>query len=170
MGSKLTDAQLIEITKRRELTLELRRAGMSLRDIAAHTGVSQETVRKDINALLTRLNKDQDGKTAQYRQLEVDRLDRMQAAYWNKALGSIPDPDDKSKKTFLPPDLDAAHLVLKVIDRRAKLLGLDMPIKTALTDPSGNEARHPFTLLAVDYRKVMLPLLTDDDELPTGGD
>jgi hypothetical protein len=43
------------------------------------------------------------------RQLELDRLDRLQYAYWAKALEG---------------DLDAAHIVLKILDRRLKLLAL----------------------------------------------
>jgi hypothetical protein len=43
------------------------------------------------------------------RQLELDRLDMVQLAYWDRAMGG---------------DNPAAQLVLKVIDRRCRLLGL----------------------------------------------
>jgi hypothetical protein len=46
------------------------------------------------------------------RQLELMRLDEMQLAVWDRAING---------------DLPAAHCVLKIMDRRAKLLGLDKP-------------------------------------------
>jgi hypothetical protein len=48
------------------------------------------------------------------RQLELMRLDELQVAVWDRAING---------------DLPAAHCVLKIMDRRAKLLGLDKPGK-----------------------------------------
>jgi len=48
------------------------------------------------------------------RQLELMRLDEMQLAVWDRAING---------------ELAAAHCVLKIMDRRAKLLGLDKPEK-----------------------------------------
>jgi hypothetical protein len=48
------------------------------------------------------------------RQLELMRLDELQAAVWDRAING---------------ELPAAHCVLKIMDRRAKLLGLDKPEK-----------------------------------------
>ena len=48
------------------------------------------------------------------RQLELMRLDELQVAVWDRAING---------------DLPAAHCVLKIMDRRAKLLGLDKPEK-----------------------------------------
>ena len=48
------------------------------------------------------------------RHLELMRLDELQVAVWDRAING---------------DLPAAHCVLKIMDRRAKLLGLDKPEK-----------------------------------------
>jgi hypothetical protein len=48
------------------------------------------------------------------RQLELMRLDDLQVAVWDRAING---------------ELPAAHCVLKIMDRRAKLLGLDKPEK-----------------------------------------
>lgn len=48
------------------------------------------------------------------RKIEQDRLDILQAAYWNDALSG---------------DVKAGQMIVRIMDRRAKLLGLDMPIK-----------------------------------------
>jgi hypothetical protein len=51
------------------------------------------------------------------RQLELMRLDEMQFAVWDRAING---------------DLPALSCVLKIMDRRAKLLGLDKPEKMAV--------------------------------------
>jgi hypothetical protein len=53
------------------------------------------------------------------RDAEIDRLDRLQRAHWFDAIGT--------KDT--PPNIKAGEFILKIIDRRAKLLGLDAPTK-----------------------------------------
>ena len=53
------------------------------------------------------------------REEEVRRLDRLISAYWPRALGA--GGNDPSPK--------AAEVVYKAMDRRAKLLGLDAPVK-----------------------------------------
>jgi hypothetical protein len=52
------------------------------------------------------------------RQLELMRLDELQVAVWDRAISG---------------DLPAAHCVLKIMDRRAKLLGLDKPEKVEVS-------------------------------------
>ena len=51
------------------------------------------------------------------RQLELMRLDELQVALWDRAVDG---------------ELPAAHAVLKIMDRRAKLLGLDRPEKVEI--------------------------------------
>ncbi len=53
------------------------------------------------------------------RQLELERLDTLQMAAWPLAVGG---------------QVGAIERVLKVIERRAKLLGLDHPIQYTLDD------------------------------------
>lgn len=57
------------------------------------------------------------------RTMELERLDAMTLALW--------------KQKNVP---GAAATLLKIMDRRASLLGLDAPSKTAMTDPQGNAA------------------------------
>ena len=53
------------------------------------------------------------------REEEVRRLDRLISAYWPRALGAGGND----------PNAKAADVVYKAMDRRAKLLGLDAPVK-----------------------------------------
>ena len=54
----------------------------------------------------------------QLRDMEVARLDRLLAAHWGKATKG---------------DVNATRMVLTIMDRRAKLLGLDAPQKLDVT-------------------------------------
>ena len=58
------------------------------------------------------------------RKVELERIDAM----WEKVWWQIKSGDHK-----------AVNVLLKLMDRRAKLLGLDMPAKIAHTDPTGKE-------------------------------
>jgi hypothetical protein len=83
---------------------------------AAHTDVTRAMVRAAAEA-----TRDADV----LRQVELSRIDRLQLAYWIRALGGrVADGDEQ-----LPPDPDAAKVVQWCIDRRCKLLGLDAPTR-----------------------------------------
>ena len=58
---------------------------------------------------------------------EADRLDRLQFNLWNRAVGG---------------DVTAIQTVLKIMERRARLLGLDQPQKVAPTNPQGDAPYH----------------------------
>lgn len=56
--------------------------------------------------------------------LELARLDRMFNVFYDRAVRG---------------DKTAADRALKIMDRRARLLGLDQPVKIAPTDPTGQK-------------------------------
>ena len=58
-----------------------------------------------------------DAGAPEARDAELDRLERLQRSWWLPALSG---------------DERAARVVLSVMDRRAKLLGLDAPIKSEI--------------------------------------
>jgi hypothetical protein len=93
--------------------LELRRSGETWQRIAQVVGYANASgAQKAYSRIVNRVQRE---SVEEIRDLELDRLDRIMRAYWKPA---IVDGDKK-----------AADLVLKVIDRRAKLLGLDAPQK-----------------------------------------
>ena len=92
--------------------VRLRRAGLTLDEIATRVGYNSSA---SVHYALKRLNErivreDVD----EIRNLEGERLDLLQAANWDNAMQG---------------DVPAGALVLRVMERRAKLLGLDMPIR-----------------------------------------
>lgn len=98
----------------RELqVLELRRAGGTWSDIARVVGYNDASAARKAYVRVTDRTLRESAEEA--RELELDRLDRLMAPYWGPATRQ--------------GDRKAAEFVLKVIDRRAKLLGLDAPTK-----------------------------------------
>jgi hypothetical protein len=99
---------------RRLLAVRLRLAGLTYAEVAAKLGVSEQRAWQLVRAEVQRLNRERKEAAAELQRLELERLDRLHAAFWDRALEG---------------DLDAAGVVLKVMARRARLLGLDAPPK-----------------------------------------
>jgi hypothetical protein len=97
--------------------LELKRSGATWDAIAEVVGYSNASgaFKAYQRAMVRTLQQ----PAAELRDAEIDRLDRLQRAFWFEAIG---DRDT-------PPNLRAADFILRVIDRRSKLLGLDAPTK-----------------------------------------
>jgi hypothetical protein len=97
-----------ETIAREQHALELRRAGLSYQKIADEIGLHN---RGDAHKIVKRaLGRTLQEPAAEIRELEADRLDRLQAAVWTRALKG---------------DLGAFDRVLRTMERRARLLGLD---------------------------------------------
>lgn len=108
-GRKNTPADDLKAAERRKKALALRLTGATLQEIADHNGTAVSTVHSDIDRALGDIPRQEaDALRAQ----EVERLDRLQRAIWGKALQG---------------DLPTIDRVLRIIDRRAKMLGLDAP-------------------------------------------
>lgn len=122
-----TSAKQIEHAEKRYQALQLRKAGASYRDIARQMEVSTATafywVEQEMKAVPA-----EDAVTL--RQQEVERLDRLQQAVWTNALKG---------------DVPSVNTAVGIIDRRAKLLGLDAPqqvqVGVANVDISGTAER-----------------------------
>ena len=105
----------VESQKRELEALELREAGLNFRQIGQRLGVSHTWAHKLVKAAMDRIALEVDERAEAVRQLELTRLDRMQLVLWAKASsGSV------------------AHVdrMLRIMERRARLLGLDAPTKS----------------------------------------
>lgn len=113
--ARMNKAQKAERIQR---AFELRKAGKTLRQIADMLGYSHEMVRQDINGVITNLQADAKQSADEMMSLELARLDDMQFSVWAEARRG----DRKSIDT-----------VLKIMERRAKLLGFDIQRTVNLT-------------------------------------
>jgi hypothetical protein len=94
----------------------MRKGGASYREIGSHLGVSTKTAHQYVMRELERLAEEAHEEAAQVRVLELQRLDRMLRGLWLRA---------RDGDTF------AVDRVLKMMERRARLLGLDAPAMLA---------------------------------------
>ena len=105
------------ITQRRRAAAALKRrsTGASFADIATELGFTTENAAN--KAVLSALRREVHGEAAQLRTLEGLRLDDLHAAAWGKAMTGDP---------------AAIGCVLRIMERRARLFGLDAPQRVDL--------------------------------------
>lgn len=82
--------------------------GLSYEEIAATLGYANRS--GAWKAVTAALRSEQSASVEEYRDMEVARLDALQAAHWNAAVSG---------------DAKAAALIVRIIDQRIRLLGLD---------------------------------------------
>jgi len=102
----------------------MRQAGMSVADIAKRFGVSSSVVQKAINRQLEKLNRETMLAYPEVLRMELERLDSLQSSIWPLTQHRKVRLDDGSE-VQVEPDLKAIQQVLLIMDRRAKLLGMD---------------------------------------------
>jgi len=127
---------------RRAQALQLRAAGASYRDIAAAMGCSVAVAHKlTTQALETWAREPLDAVLA----MENERLDQLLRAFWPAATAG---------------DVEAAALVLRILERRARMLGLDAPkridVSAIVARWAADEGLDPGDVLA-----VTVPLLQE---------
>jgi orotate phosphoribosyltransferase-like protein len=118
--------------QRRVRALELRIAGKRYRSIATELDVSEATIRRDVRVSLAELNAQEMHNADDYRREMLEQTDRMleeamrqvelnhvMVNHGTVVLGIV---DEGAKLT-------AITTALKLLDRKAKLLGLDAPIE-----------------------------------------
>lgn len=131
-GTIVSKTAKIHLMERRRQALQFRLSGATYDDIAnaVRSSYPQGTPAKydrvsayqDVQAELKDLAKVLGETREAVRQLEMERLDALLFALWHSAK----EGDDQ-----------AIDRVLKIMSRRASLMGLDAPSKVAETDPEG---------------------------------
>lgn len=131
MAKAETSAGTLSTAERRAFVLTLRKTGATYRKIAAAAvqryggeslpdGWDERYAYKDTMRELERLRETMHEDCQFVLQVELERLDRLMEAMWSRAADG---------------DEAAIDKVLKIMDRRAKYLGLDARFKVDLTTP-----------------------------------
>jgi hypothetical protein len=128
-----------EVTERQIRAVGLRRAGLGYTEIASAVGYANRgsawkavhralrgELREEVAALVT---------------LELHRLDQMTLGLWPRATRG---------------DVGAIDRVLRIMERRASLLGLDSPRKIKATGSKGGPIRHEVDLTTPDYSALSM--------------
>ncbi|TXS61187.1 hypothetical protein [Streptomyces sp. sk2.1] len=132
-------AKQAETAGRRADLIRLRRSGVRFDDplILALGYSSSGAARKDLIRALEQNRDEEAAEISVYRQQENERLDSLLEAVWGKATTPSPVFDREGMEVAREVDLKAVDTVLKLMDRRAKLNGLDMPVKAEVTGAEG---------------------------------
>jgi hypothetical protein len=112
--SSATSARRLAAREREQRAVQLRRAGMSYDAIAKTLECTRSGAFKAVARVLARIAKDAREDAGLIRDLEVQRLDALLVAVWPKAVKG---------------DVAAVDRALRIAERRARLLGLDAPVK-----------------------------------------
>lgn len=133
-----TSAARARSLDRQAKALELRRMGKGYTEIARALGIGRSQAHRLVQASLAEAKAQIFTAAADLRAVELSRLDAMLAGLW----------PDARKGSF-----GAIDRVLKVMERRAKLLGLDAPLRLA---HGGDDEAPPI-------RTSSMQTMTDDE-------
>ena len=97
---------------RRLQALELRKAGATYQQIGERIGISANQAHLDVRRELQKIAEQASELATDVRQMELERLDSMHLGLWPEARKG---------------HLGAVDRVLRIMERRASLLGLDAP-------------------------------------------
>ncbi len=135
----------IEAKVKESQALELRRAGLDYNRIAQAVGYETAAeAKRAIADALARLSPIDD--IALVRRMEVDRLDTLMASRWKAAVSG---------------DDGAMDRVLRILERRAKLLGLDSPSQSVLSGPGGGPIQMDVVAAATNILESLEQRLAD---------
>ncbi len=111
-------AQRTKTAERRSQAVQMSLAGADWETIARALGyASRGAACTDVTRALELATAEMTRNTDVLRHVELARLDRLQRAFWARAIGGG------------EGSIDAARTVLGIIDRRCKLLGLSAPTR-----------------------------------------
>ncbi len=135
MGTKqLNESDKAIIEDRRAKAWELRLKGKSTRQIALALEVSVGTAHSDLAAVMERTKEENDDRAETHRAVSLARLERaldtVEDALSAESFDALGNKDHELR-------LKALDRLLKIEERRAKLLGLDAASKQELSGPEG---------------------------------
>lgn len=107
---------------------KMRQGGVATQEIARRFGVSVGTVGRSVNRQLEKLNSEALLAYPEVLRMELERLDALQAAIWPMTQHRRVTLDDGTEVS-VEPDMKAIQQVLSVMDRRSKLLGMEVQQK-----------------------------------------
>jgi len=116
MSESKTSQRRLEAAENQRKALELRKAGVTFASIAETLGYRGPS--GAYRAVMSALRKTLQEPADEVRKMEAERLDALLLALWAQAKSG---------------NQGAVDRVLRVMERRAKLLGLDMPTRADIT-------------------------------------
>ena len=106
------------LLERRVVFWERYKEGIPFRQIAAENGVSPQTVSSDIRVFVQQLKEEGLRHVEEYRVVQQERISTAISAVWERVLEGR---------------IDAINVLIKLMERESRLLGLDAPTKVDIT-------------------------------------
>ena len=133
------------LQQRRRDALELRKAGVTYHGIGQKLGVSETQARKDVEQAIKNITRE---PAEQVLALELERLDRLfYEAFRYATRPVIRHPDEGDIELDTDQQMRAIDRAVKIMDRRAKYLGLEQaPRNDTMAHVLGEMAK-AFTLI-----------------------
>lgn len=115
----------------RHQCIQMTLAGATQDEIAAALGVTRARVSKVVNRLLEEWEQKDKQKVEQIRELQLRRLDRLERAIWNKAIGV----DVADDGTTIRRDASLKHIgeIRKLEALRARIAGTEAPKRVEMS-------------------------------------
>ena len=152
-----------EFIAERDLKMfRMRQAGASHSEIAKRYEVSVSVVSKGISRVLERLNRDAALAYPEVLRMELERLDNLQSSVWPMTQFRRETIGDE--EIVVEPDMKAIQTVLGIMDRRSRLLGMEVQ-RVDLNIGGVADIRHSLAGEAlkhggqIDYRAESMQLL-----------
>lgn len=111
---------LADLPKRKRI-VELRVAGKTIDEISETMGLAHSTVYDHLRQWVTSQTPP-DEQVAEVRRVMHERLEKMVDRHWQVAMGRM----NEDGTWEVPPSREASEFLLRVLDREAKLMGVDM--------------------------------------------
>jgi hypothetical protein len=123
-----------EFLAERDLRIfQMRKAGTSVQEIGKRFNLSTKAVNYGIQRQLARMNQEALLAYPEMLRMELERLDALQQSVWPLTQHRKVTMDDGTEMV-VEPDLKAIQQALSIMDRRAKLLGMEAVNINVMTD------------------------------------
>jgi Homeodomain-like domain-containing protein len=113
MTESQTSSRRLTAKQRRQAAFEARKRGYTYERIGRMLGISRQAAYKTVKSELVKIELKTAETAEEIKRLELERLDALQNAFWEKAISG----DEK-----------AANHILRIMERKSRLLGLDEQI------------------------------------------
>jgi hypothetical protein len=132
--------------------IDYRKMGHTFAVIGKNLGVTEARAHQYVKAGLEQLAKQAIDNADGLRELELARIDQMTAVLGPKVFPTKKNPD-------LEPDLNAINTLIRLSERRCRLLGIDAPARS-VSEITGKDGAP----LAVSHGVLMVPAPVSPEE------
>jgi len=156
-GGSRAHPKNIHAAERTKEIFELRKAGWRYSQIGEKFGITKQRVYKIIHTLLEQMIYE---PAEEYRNLQLQRKEKLLAAWWQWALGGEKTIEAKGVATtvLIPPSKDAADICRNLLIDIEKLVGL-APKKVEYSGPGGKPLEMPLAITGQDELREILEIL-----------